>query len=176
MTTTGVRARAACSTAPREATPRRSDPHMSDLEEAQQVFAHRHHRDQIIFSRCTTPAFSSQSNVERPSAQIVASSRFLSPQSTRTMLGSAAHWPNDLESTILESLTSYSASNNHGRFIASSQASSTCHLAPQLPPPHRVLEAQDRDLCHAWLRHWNSPAPIQQSIVCSDSVSSPRRL
>jgi hypothetical protein len=46
------------------------------------------------------PPFPFQSNVKQPSAQIVASSRFLSPQSARTMLGSAFYCPNDLESTI----------------------------------------------------------------------------
>lgn len=61
VTTIGVRACAACaacSTAPRETVPRRADPHMTDLEEAQQVFAYRNHRDRIVSSRCTTPAFS----------------------------------------------------------------------------------------------------------------------
>jgi hypothetical protein len=58
VTTIGVRACAACSTVPRETLPHRSDPHMTDLGEAQHVFAYRNHRDRIVFSRCTTPAFS----------------------------------------------------------------------------------------------------------------------
>jgi hypothetical protein len=44
--------------------------------------------------------FPFQSNTKQPSAQIVASPPFLSPQSARTMLGSAFYCPNDLESTI----------------------------------------------------------------------------
>jgi hypothetical protein len=152
VTTIGVRACAACSTVPRETLPHRSDPHITDLGEAQQVFAYRNHRDRIVFSRCTYDARLSLFNRTRSSHQHKSSHRLLSSHHNPQEQCSDRHSIAPTTSSP-QSLSSCSSSNDYRRSVTSAQGPSTCHLAPQLPPPHRVPEAQDRNPCYTWMRH-----------------------